>query len=401
MIFDSYDILIALCIITIISYLFNIISERLKIPSVILLIGCGVLLQSVSENYGHRIFIPRTVLELLGVIGLIMIVLEGALDLKITKAKQKLISKSFVAAGAVLLITTIAIADILHLFLDIRFIKALPYAVAMGVISSSIAIPSVNKLDIEKKEFIIYESTFSDILGIMLFNYVIASSLLSLVTVGIFIWNLILITIISILSTLLLMLLFRYLKGHIKVFLILAILILVYSISKQMHLPSLFFILVFGLVLNNAEPFLKGKIQKFLLPEKLLSVNSELKIMTAELAFLIRTFFFLLFGYSIDVSLILNSTVLLTGSVIIVVIMIIRYVFLRYISQTNIFPELFIAPRGLITIILFYSIPPHLVSNKFNEGVLSFVILASGIIMMFGILFSKKKVVDGELISEV
>ncbi len=93
---------------------------------------------------------------------------------------------------------------------------------------------------------------------------------------------------------------------------------------------------------------------------------------------------------------------LITGSLIMVVIMIIRYVFLRYISQTNVFPELFIAPRGLITIILFYSIPPHLVSNKFNEGVLSFVILASGIVMMLGILFTKKKVVvNGELISEV
>lgn len=401
MIYDSYHILIALCIITIVSYLFNIISERLKVPSVILLIGCGVLLQSVSEYYGQRIFIPRTILELLGVIGLIMIVLEGALDLKITKEKKTLITKSFVAAGAVLLITTIAIADILHIFLDIRFIKALPYAVAMGVISSSIAIPSVDKFDIDKKEFIIYESTFSDILGIMLFNYVISDSLLSLITVGTFVWNLILITIISILSTLLLMLLFRYLKGHIKVFLILAIIILVYSLSKQLHLPSLFFILVFGLVLNNVEPFLKGKIQKFLHPEKLLSVNNELKIMTAELAFLIRTFFFLLFGYSLDLSLIFNSTVLLTGSLIILVIMAIRYVFLRYISQTNVFPELFIAPRGLITIILFYSIPPQLVSNKFNEGVLSFVIIVSGIIMMIGILFYKKKVVDAALVSEV
>ena len=401
MIYDSYHILIALCIITIVSYLFNIISERLKVPSVILLIGCGVILQSVSEYYGQRIFIPRTILELLGVIGLIMIVLEGALDLKITKEKKNLITKSFIAAGAVLLITTIAIADILHIFLDIRFIKALPYAVAMGVISSSIAIPSVDKFDIEKKEFIIYESTFSDILGIMLFNYVISDSLLSLVTVGTFVWNLVLITIISILSTLLLMLLFRYLKGHIKVFLILSIIILVYSLSKQLHLPSLFFILVFGLVLNNVEPFLKGKIQKFLHPEKLLSVNNELKIMTAELAFLIRTFFFLLFGYSLDLSLIFNSTVLLTGSLIILVIMGIRYVFLRYISQTNVFPELFIAPRGLITIILFYSIPPQLVSNKFNEGVLSFVIIASGIIMMIGILFYKKKVVDAALVSEV
>lgn len=401
MIFDSYQILIALCIITIISYLFNIISEKLKVPSVILLIGCGVLLQSVSEYYGQRVFIPRTILELLGVMGLIMIVLEGALDLKITKEKKNLITKSFIAAGAVLFITTIAIADILHFALDIRFVKALPYAVAMGVISSSIAIPSVDKFDIDKKEFIIYESTFSDILGIMLFNYVISNSLLSFVTVGTFVWNLILITIISILSTLLLMLLFRYLKGHIKVFLILSIIILVYSLSKQMHLPSLFFILVFGLVLNNAEPFLKGKIQKFLHPGKLLSVNNELKIMTSELAFLIRTFFFLLFGYSLDVSLIFNSTVLLTGSLIILVIMAIRYVFLRYISQTNIFPELFIAPRGLITIILFYSIPPHLVSNKFNEGVLSFVIIASGIIMMVGILFYKKKVVDAALVSEV
>lgn len=401
MIFDPYQILIALSIITIVSHLFNIISERLKIPSVILLIGCGVLLQSVSEYYGQRMIIPRTILELLGIIGLIMIVLEGALDLKITKEKKKLITQSFLAAGCVLLITTIAIADILHIFLNIRLVKALPYAVAMGVISSAIAIPSVNKFDLAKKEFIIYESTFSDILGIMLFNYVIANSLLSLVTVGVFIWNLILITVISILSTLLLMLLFKYLKGHIKVFLILAILMLVYSLSKQLHLPSLFFILVFGLVLNNSEPFLKGKIQKFLHPEKLLNVNSELKIMTAELAFLIRTFFFLLFGYSIDISLIFNSTVLITGSMIMVVIMIIRYVFLRYISQTNIFPELFIAPRGLITIILFYSIPPHLVSNKFNEGVLSFVILASGVIMMLGILFAKKKVVNGELISEV
>ncbi|MES3016825.1 MAG: cation:proton antiporter [Bacteroidota bacterium] len=401
MISDPYHILIALCLITIVSYLFNIISERLKVPSVILLIGCGIMLQSVSEYYGQRMMIPRTILELLGVVGLIMIVLEGALDLKITRDKKKLITKSFLAAGCVLLITTIAIADILHVMLNIRFIRALPYAVAMGVISSAIAIPSVNKFDQDKKEFIIYESTFSDILGIMLFNYVLANSLLSLVTVGIFVWNLILITVISILSTLLLMLLFKYLKGHIKVFLILAILMLVYSLSKQLHLPSLFFILVFGLVLNNSEPFLKGKIQKFLHPEKLLSVNTELKIMTAELAFIIRTFFFLLFGYSIDISLIFNSTVLITGSLIMVVIMIIRYVFLRYISQTNVFPELFIAPRGLITIILFYSIPPHLVSNKFNEGVLSFVILASGIVMMLGILFTKKKVVvNGELISE-
>ncbi|HEY1010958.1 MAG: cation:proton antiporter [Daejeonella sp.] len=400
MILDTYHILIVLSIVTIISYLFNIISEKLRVPSAILLIGCGILTQVVTGYYGMTVYIPRKILEILGVVGLIMIVLEGALDLKITKSKRKLITQSFLAALSVLLITAIAIADILHLALDIDFFKALPYAVAMGVISSAIAIPSVHNLDGGKKEFIIYESTFSDILGILLFNYVISDKLLSLATAGLFVWNLVLITVISILSTILLMLLFRYLKGHIKVFLILSIVVLVYSVSKQMHLPSLFFILVFGLVLNNSEPFLKGKLKKFLHPEKLISVNTELKSMTAELAFLIRTFFFLLFGYSLDVTLVLSGTVLLTGSAIMLVILVIRYVFLRYISQTNIFPELFIAPRGLITILLFYSIPTHLVSDKFNDGVLSFVIIASGLIMMLGLLFSNRKV-DQKLMTEV
>ncbi len=389
MIIDSYQILIVLCVVTIISYIFNILSDRLRVPSVILLIICGMILKGVTGHYQMNLLVPKTVLEILGVIGLILIVLEGALDLKITRDKKQLILKSLLSAVSVLFITTIAIADILYFAFDIPFKQALPYAVAMGVISSAIAIPSVNKLDIEKREFIVYESTFSDILGIMFFNYVISDKLLSINTGVTFVGNLMLICFISFVCTVLILLLFKYLRGHIKVFLILSILILVYSISKQMHLPSLFFILVFGLVLNNAEPFLRGSIKEFLHPEKLISVNRELKGMTIELAFLIRTFFFLLFGYSIDIALILSLRVLITGTVIVLVILIIRYVFLRYISKTNVFPELFIAPRGLITIILLYSIPVQLTTDKFNEGVLSFVILASGVIMMLGLIFSK------------
>jgi Kef-type K+ transport system membrane component KefB len=396
MILDTYHILIVLCVVTIISYIFNIISDRLKVPSVILLIVCGMILKFVGDRYQLSFLVPRTVLELLGVIGLIMIVLEGALDLKITPDKKKLIFKSLLSAVSVLLITTIAIADILHFAFDIPFKQALPYAVAMGVISSAIAIPSVNNLSANKREFIIYESTFSDILGIMLFNYVISDKLLSLNTGFVFVWNLILICLISIICTVLILVLLKYLKGHIKVFLILSILILVYSLSKQWHLPSLFFILVFGLVLNNAEPFLKGWITGFLDPGKLNSVNRELKGMTAELAFLIRTFFFLLFGYSIDLSLIVSMPVVITGSIIILVILLIRYVFLRYISRTNVFPELFIAPRGLITVILFYSIPAQLTSDKFNEGVLSFVILVSGADSDAGNPFLKAKIQSGK-----
>ncbi|SDM92470.1 NhaP-type Na+/H+ or K+/H+ antiporter [Daejeonella rubra] len=401
MIFDTYYILIVLCILVIMSYLFNIISDRLKVPSVILLISCGILFKIIGDYFQFVFPVSRTVLELLGVVGLILIVLEGSLDLKITPDKRQLIKRSLLAAILMLFSTTIAIAFILGFTLDMSFKQALPYAVAMGVISSAIAIPSVNKLEPNKKDFIIYESSFSDIIGIMLFNYVISNELLSIMTVGTFLGNLVLICVISIICTLFVLLLFKYLKGHIKVFLILSILILVYSLSKQLHLPSLFFILVFGLVLNNVEPYLRGWLKDYLHPEKLLEVNIELKTMTAELAFLIRTFFFLLFGYSIDISLIVLKPVVLTGTLVILVILLLRYVFLRFISKTNIFPELFIAPRGLITIILFYSIPIHLATDKFNEGVLSFVILGSGLIMMLGLIFTNKKFnVENELAPE-
>lgn len=391
MIFDTYYILIAFSVLVILSYFFNIIADRLKVPSVILLIISGILFKIVADFIQFDFPVSRTVLEILGVMGLILIVLEGSLDLKITTDKRQIIKKSLLAATLMLFSTTVAIALILGYTLDMSFKQSLPYAVAMGVISSAIAIPSVNKLEPNKKDFIIYESSFSDIIGIMLFNYVISEELLSIMTVSTFFGNLLLISFISVVCTLLVLLLFKFLKGHIKVFLILSILILVYSLSKQLHLPSLFFILVFGLVLNNAEPYLQGGMKKYLHPEKLIEVNVELKTMTAELAFLIRTFFFLLFGFSIDISLIILEPVMLTGSLVILMILIIRYIFLRFISKTNIFPELFIAPRGLITIILFYSIPAHLTTDKFNEGVLSFVILGSGIIMMFGLIFSKKK----------
>jgi Kef-type K+ transport system membrane component KefB len=402
---DPYNLIIFFCIIILLSYLFNIISERLKIPSVILLIGTGLIFQQIAKFYKIQIPSLRTPLELLGIIGLIMIVLEGAMDLKITKKKKPIIIKSFLAGGSVLFFTAFSIAGILVFFGKIEFRTALAYAVPMGIISSAIAIPTASNLDHEKKEFITYESTFSDILGIMMFNYVIADELLTWGSLRVFGWSLLLIIHLSLMSTLLLLWLSKYLKSHLKVLPILSVLVLLYAFAKLIHLPSLFLILVFGLVINNISSLLTiipAVYQNFMTrifnPEKLNIIGSELKSMTGELAFLIRTFFFLLFGFTIDLSLLLSIDVLVIGSLIILVILIIRYAFLKFILKANIFPELFIAPRGLITILLFYSIPARFLTGKFNEGVLIFVIIGSSLIMMLGIIFSKKEFqVENEL----
>ena len=50
---------------------------------------------------------------------------------------------------------------------------AVIYATPLSIISSAVAIPSSAGLREQEKEFVVYESTFSDILGIMVFNYAI------------------------------------------------------------------------------------------------------------------------------------------------------------------------------------------------------------------------------------
>ncbi|MFZ9954859.1 MAG: sodium:proton exchanger [Flavobacteriales bacterium] len=388
---NIYYILISICILVVLSYIFNVVSEKLRVPSVIMLISAGVGIQFLGNEFDVNIPNTPFLLELLGVVGLIFIVLEGALDLKLSRKKIPLIGKSFLSALFILIVTSAVIGAIFYYSLAMPLRTAIVYAVPLGIISSAIAIPSVSKLSPEKREFIIYETSFSDILGIMLFNYVIGSeigSFSSFLELGV---SFFLIVVVSLLSTFLLLLLLNYSRSHAKFYLIFASLILVYSVSKIFHLPSLLLILVFGVMLNNANLFIKGKLADYLHPEKLKLVTRELKIITAETAFIVRTFFFLIFGYTINLSLLKDKNVFVLGFVVMLTILVTRYVFLRFISRINVFPELFIAPRGLITIVLFYSIPQQWKSDLFNEGILLFVIILSTVTMMMALLFTKTK----------
>lgn len=387
--FNPYTILITVSILVVLSYLFNIIAARTRVPSVVLLLATGAGLNYASERLGYTFPDFSILLELLGITGLIFIVLEGALDLKLERRKLPLVGKSMLSALLILIVTSGIISFLFYSLLSLPLRNAIVYAVPLGVVSSSIAIPSVSGLHPGKKEFIIYESTFSDIIGIMIFNYVVQDNVMSWGAVAGFFLDLLIILAVSFASAVFLLFLLNYTRSHAKFYLVFAIVILVYSVSKLFHLPSLVLVLVFGLMLNNAGAFIKGKLADWLHPERLSAVTQELKMITAETAFIVRTFFFLLFGFSINLSLLGDMQVLITGSLIILTILFTRFIFLRFISHTNLFPELFVAPRGLITIVLFYSIPASLHSSLFNEGILLFVIIVSSLLMMVGLMSSK------------
>ncbi len=120
-------------------------------------------------------------------------------------------------------------------------------------------------------------------------------------------------------------------------------------------------------------------------------------MITVESAFLIRTLFFFIFGYSLLVTVIFDLKLIITGSLILIILYGIRYLYLRFLLRTNLYPELFIAPRGLITILLFYSIPHKYSIGLISEGLLFYIILMSSIIMMIGLMKKSDTVIDSKV----
>ena len=359
-----------------------------------MLIGLGI-----SINYALRfsgIAKPDLfpILEVLGVVGLILIVLEAALDLQLLKEKIGLIIKSFLVALIGLGATAYLAALALNFIIEVEVLNVLLYTIPLSILSSAIILPSIDDLDEEKREFMIYESTFSDIIGIIGFYSVLTmvGSKTGESVYGEVFGNLALTVIISVIISYILIYVFQNIKGHVKLFLLIAILLLLYAIGKMFHLSSLIIILIFGMILNNYKVFFRGRLLKLLNIEKVDEVLDDMKVITAETAFVVRTFFFIIFGWSVYLGSLLSFKVIGIGLVILAIIYTIRAIVLFLFNGKDIVTQLFLAPRGLITILLFFAIPEKLSIGPEFQGVLLFVILISCLIMTWSMISSKNKI---------
>ena len=385
---DAYLFISGLCVVIIISFFCNLLARKTNIPSVLMLVALGVIIQQILLYFTMQ---PNfsSVLELLGIVGLIMIVLEAALDLELKKEKWPVIWKSFTIASFSLVLTSIALSLIIKSFIPgLEFLQALVYALPLSIMSSAIIIPSVANLNKYKKEFLIYESTFSDILGIMVF-YMIVENIdvegmrqLSFAIGS----NIVLTLAISVILSYVLLYIIQNIKGEAKFFLFLAVLVLLYSVGKMFHLSSLIIILMFGLLLRNHKVLLFGKLEKWLKDTRIEAVFGEFKMITVETSFLVRTFFFVVFGMTLPLSSLLNWHVWLISILFLAVTYILRFGLFYVIENKDTMPQTFIAPKGLISILLFFAIPESLKTEGFESGVLFVVIIATSIIMAWSLI---------------
>lgn len=383
------SIMIVVCALLLLSYLFDVTSQKTRIPSVILLLALGWTVKQITDLL--KIPIPNLdiVLPLIGTIGLILIVLEGSLDLELKKENYPLILKSTLVAIVPMIALSLAIGEIIYYYdALISFKDSVLNAIPIAVISSSVAISSAKNLLHSDKEFIVYESSLSDVFGVIFFNFVSVKGDINISSLGEFATEILIIIAISFVATLVLAYLLSKIKHKVKFAPIIILILLIYFISKEYHLPALIFILLFGLIVGNIDELKRFKFVQKLQPEILNKEIQKFRELTTEFTFLIRTLFFILLGFLIKTSELLNQKTIFMAVGITFLLFVIRGIMLKVV-RLKLSPLFFITPRGLITILLFLSIPANQMSSLVNNSLIIQIVILSALVMMFGLMFSK------------
>lgn len=387
---NAYHVLIFLSGLVIFSYLFDLFAKRTRVPSVLLLLLTGMGLRALAEYWHIQAFDVQRILPALGNVGLILIVFEGALDLRYEPSKRSLIRKALVSSLFLLLLTVTGIAGILHWTTGASMLVCVANAIPLSVISSAVAIPSARGLAKREREFVVYESSFSDILGIVLFNFIVSNETFGASAFGGLGLEIIGVLALSAGFSIALLWLLGRITHHVKFFLILAILVLVYAVGKQFHLSSLVVVLAFGMFLANADQFPFAWFRKHFLHRDFHRDLEQFHSLSKESAFLIRTFFFVLFGYSVLLGELVDRDAAILCGLLLVATYAVRALFLKFAVRMPLGPLVFISPRGLISILLYFSLPSALQLPQVGTALLFLLVLTTCLVMALGLIAAGK-----------
>jgi hypothetical protein len=201
---------------------------------------------------------------------------------------------------------------------------------------------------------------------------------------------------VAIVTTSVLAILLHKMKYHVNYVIIMTSVIMVYMLAQLSHLPALLVIITFGIVLSNNSLLENTFIKKFVDFRKFRTDLNSFRKMLGEFTFIARSFFFIIFGYYTQITGLFNIGNLLTGLAITASIFVLRAIYLKLILNMPVMPLLLFMPRGLITILLFLSIPLASRVPLISEEVITLVILMTIFILMLGNIIHRRELINAE-----
>jgi cell volume regulation protein A len=342
------------------AHLFEGIFRRTRIPDVLMLIIIGLIIGPVlnlvnPEDFGE-------IGPIFATITLIIILFEAGLNLNL-KLLSETFQRTMLLAIVVFIVSTGLVACVVYFMTDLELVQSFILGAIVGCTSPAIVAPIITRLNLSEKTIpiLIVESTITDVLAI-----IVAVSLMDAAEIGRFdignmagqmIASFILAVVMGFISALFWsVVLDRVRTLQNSMFTTLAAVFLVFGVAELLGYGGAVSAIAFGITLGNIQIFRKPmeKLFKKSFLAKPEGINEKEKGFFSELVFLLKTLFFIYVGISLHLA---SYWVIAVGIIITVLIILIRYLLVRFIIRNSI-PSKDLAtitvmlPRGLASAVL-------------------------------------------------
>lgn len=318
------EIVILAGLLIFVSHLFAVLFEKKGIPDVLLLMILGIIMGPVLHLVDPNSL--GVISNVFTTITLVIILFEGGLDLKIETVRSALKGTTLLTHIS-FFATTLVVGLIGWLLLKMEPIPAFCLGAILGGTSSAVVIPMVAqlKLQTDSKTILVLESALSDVLCIVFVLALVEAWGAEGINIGAIIGNIlssfILAALLGIAAALFWsLMLTRIRRLQNSMFITPAFLFVIYGIAELLGFSGAIAALAFGVSLANINKF-NLKAIKRLSQQELQTFDENERKFFAEFGFILKTFFFLFIGLSIQFS---NIWAIMLGFFITVIIYAIR-----------------------------------------------------------------------------
>jgi len=352
------NLVLSIGIIIFAAHLFTAMFKKTKVPDVLLLILIGIL---IGPNF-LNILNPNDfgfAGPILSSIALILMLFEGGNQLSLTNLKDSLKDSVPITLVSFLLIFIIS-TSLVFIFVTQDILTAMYSGAILGNISPAVVVPFIKLLELSEKtkSLLFIESAMTDVLTIVLALTFLDSfgsgDLTILGLVGQLLTSLVMATLLGLGGAILWSIVLEKIRQFPNtMFTTLAFLFILYGLADRLGYSGPITILVFGILLANAKKVPLEIVRKFGSSE--LSEFSVLeKSFFSEIIFIVKTFFFIYLGLSIQFG---NFTIIVGGLILSFAIYGCRFIVVRLIlPNTKTIKEAVlissIIPKGLAAAVL-------------------------------------------------
>lgn len=293
-------------------FLGNLLFRLTHIPSVLLLIGIGVVLGPVTGWIRHDALIA--IAPYFGAVALLVILFEGGLELDIAHVVRHA-PRTTVLAVTVFGLSLVSVAAVAHYALGLPLLTALMLGAVLGATSPAICMPVVSGLAVrtDVKTVVKLESAMGEVLLIVSVVLLIESHATGASGPAGWVWGftrswLVALVVSSVAGVLWSRLVSWLSREPLSYMLTLGVVCLLYFAVEELGGSPAIAVLAFGVILANMQSIAARFGQRFRdlfgidIREEQFVLNQFMVNITAELSFLVRTFFFVYLGLLLDFS---------------------------------------------------------------------------------------------------